>query len=239
VADRVLAEIWRLVEAEPSTRPAPSPVVALLRRVCGAATRQLDVSGCWVRLMTETGASGVAAVSDATGEVLEELQFTLGEGPCIDAFSSRRPVLESDLGAVDPVRWPVFTPTALAAGARAVFAFPLQVGAARLGVLGLYSDRTGALDADALGRALAFVEVATEAALDGGRYLAEQRPYVPHDSMDRAEIHQAQGMVMVQLGTDLVTAMIRLRAHAYGRDRRLGDVARDVVAGRLRLDSSH
>ena len=58
----------------------------------------------------------------------------------------------------------------------------------------------------------------------------------PDDAIDRSELHQAQGMVMVQLGTDLATAMVRLRAHAYGGERRLGDVARDIVARRLRLD---
>ncbi len=235
MADRLLAEIWRLVEAEPSTRPAPSPVVALLRQVCGAATRDLGVSGCWVRLMTEAGPSGVAAVSDATAEALEEMQFTLGEGPCIEAFASRRPVLAEDLRAA-VTRWPIFTPAALVAGAHAVFALPLQAGAVRLGVMGLYVDRPGPLTQGVLGRALAFSDAAMEAALDGGPALTEPQGPEPDDATDRSEIHQAQGMVMVQLGTDLATAMVRLRGHAYGGDRRLGEVARDIVSGRLRLD---
>jgi hypothetical protein len=87
-----------------------------------------------------------------------------------------------------------------------------------------------------LGRALAFSDAAMEAALDGGPAQTKPQGPDPDDATDRSEIHQAQGMVMVQLGTDLATAMVRLRAHAYGGGRRLGEVARDIVSGRLRLD---
>ena len=52
----------------------------------------------------------------------------------------------------------------------------------------------------------------------------------------RSELFQAQGMVMIQLGVSLAAAMSRLRAHAFAHDRRLADVARDVVARRLKLE---
>jgi hypothetical protein len=53
---------------------------------------------------------------------------------------------------------------------------------------------------------------------------------------DRAELFQAQGMVMVQLGITIGEAMARMRAYAYAENRRLGEVARDIVARQLRFD---
>jgi len=52
----------------------------------------------------------------------------------------------------------------------------------------------------------------------------------------RAELFQAQGMVMVQLGVTIGEALVRMRAYAYAENRRLEDIARDVVNRQLRLD---
>src|SRR5260370_27957484 len=88
------------------------------------------------------GAGQLRGVSDGVSELLGELQLPVGEGPGPDAAACGGPVLASDLGEVDAVRrWPVFAPAARRAGAAAVFAFPLQVGAIRAGVMGLYRAR--------------------------------------------------------------------------------------------------
>ena len=240
VASSTVAEIRALIAQEHLAVAHQSPLLDMLHRLCGAAVRDLDVSGCWVRLMTGPEPPGAGAASDATSQALEELQFTLGEGPCVDAFSSRHPILNGDLEAPDGRRWQVYGPAALKLGARAVFAFPLQLGAVRLGVMGLYGDHPGGLTAGAICRALAFADVATEAVLDA-QALADQGAAPPgvDEAMDHyAELYQAQGMVMIQLGINLVDAMVRLRAYAYSHDRRLGEVAHDVVSGRLRLDDA-
>jgi hypothetical protein len=123
-------------------------------------------------------------------------------------------------------------------GVRAVFAFPLQVGAARLGVLDVFRDRHGPLTADELRQALLIGEIAVDALLD--RH--ERHGGNPdHDDLDeavegRAEVFQVQGMVMVQLGVSIGEAMARMRAYAYAENRRLREVARDIVARRLRFD---
>ncbi len=182
---------------------------------------------------------GVAAASDPVSRALEELQFTVGEGPRADAHDARRPVLETDLGVGGMLRWPGYAPAAYQAGVRAVFAFPLQVGAARLGVLDVYRRQAGSLSAVSLAQALTFAEVAVQQILDAQAHaaagqvadgLAEALGY-------RHVVYQAQGMVMAHLGCSLVDAMARLRAHAYTTDRLLTDVARDVVAGRLRVEA--
>ncbi len=106
-------------------------------------------------------------VTDEVSEQLAELHLTLGEGPCLDAAASGGPVLASDLaGGESGRRWPVFALAARQAGAAAIFAFPLRIGAIRAGVLGLYRERPGPLTAFQLGDALIFADTATLLLLD-------------------------------------------------------------------------
>jgi hypothetical protein len=119
-----------------------------------------------------------------------------------------------------------------------VFAFPLQVGAVCVGVLDVYQDRPGPLPAAAVGSALGFADLAMEILVDGqaAASAGQVEPDVNEVLAPRLEVYQAQGMVMVDLGVSLAEAMALLRAHAFTLGRPLGDVARDVVAGRLRLE---
>jgi hypothetical protein len=152
-------------------------------------------------------------------------------------------VLASDLD--DPGaarRWPLFAPAAGYAGAAAVFVFPLQVGAIRVGVMGLYRGRAGPLSGSELGDALVFADTATLLLLDlpgqaaGGPPAGSGPGGPPLDlALHRAEIDQATGMLTEQLGVGITEAFVRLRAYAYAHDRRLADVARAIVARRLRL----
>jgi hypothetical protein len=190
--------------------------------------------------MSDAGVRGVAAASDAASERIDELQFTLGEGPCMVAFTSRRPVLEPDLTAGGALRWPIYAPAVRAEGVLAAFAFPLQVGAARLGVLDFYRQHSGTLSTDELAEALTFADVATTMLLDGQEKAA---PGAAAAGLDEAleyrfELYQAQGMVMVQMYVSLVEALVVLRAYAFSHDRDLAEVARDVVTRGLRLDEN-
>ena len=182
-------------------------------------------------------------VTDEVSEQLAELHLPLGEGPCLDAAAAGGPVLASDLASAESGRrWPVFALAARQAGAAAIFAFPLRIGAIRAGVLGLYRERPGPLTAFQLGDALIFADTATLLLLDaqdraGGDLTALAGPGgQPADlALRRAEIDQATGMLTEQLGAGIGDAFVRLRAYAYARDLRLTDVARDIVARRLRL----
>jgi hypothetical protein len=119
-----------------------------------------------------------------------------------------------------------------------VFAFPLQVGAVCVGVLDIYQDRPEPMPAVAVGSALGFADLAMEILVDGqaAASAGQVEPDVNQVLALRLEVYQAQGMVMVDLGVSLTQAMALLRAHAFTLGRPLGDVARDVVAGRLRLE---
>ncbi|MGW0660921.1 GAF and ANTAR domain-containing protein [Streptodolium elevatio] len=209
--------------------------------VCTAAVAVLPVQGAGVSAMSPTTASHPLCSTDGVSELLEELQLTLGEGPCVDAHAHGTAVLTSDLSADDAqVRWPLFAPAAEQAGAGAVFAFPLRIGAISPGVLDLYSRTPCHLDADQLADARVFADTATLVLLQTpvtGHEAPSDRPDPSLEGLDgyRAEIDQATGMLTEQLRVGIDEAFIRLRAHAYAHERRLADVARDVVARTLRF----
>jgi len=230
--------IWGLVAEQAALRGRRVAAVD----VCAAAAAELPVNGAWV--MAPGAAAGhIMCVTDEVSEQLAELQMTLGEGPCLEVFTSGSPVLVSDLDDADAVRrWPGFTPQARQVKAAAIFALPLRIGAIRVGALGLYRDEPGLLGIAQLGDALIFADAATvvlleSGHLDGAATVPGAGPagQPPDLAQHRAEIDQATGMVSAQLGVAIGEAFIRLRAYAYAQDRRLSDVARDIVARRLRL----
>lgn len=203
------------------------------------AAEAVGVSGAGVMLMSGDVSAGRACSSDHVASAIEDLQFSLGEGPCLDAYFQERPVLEPDLAAPAVLRWPAFTPGAMEAGAGAVFGFPIQVGAARLGALNLYCVEAGALTGDQHADALVTADVvartliAMQANAPRGGLAAE----IEAGGDLQLVVHQASGMVAAQLEVNVAEALIRLRAFAFGNDRPLLEVAREVVARLLRFDA--
>jgi hypothetical protein len=210
--------------------PPPSRLVNL-------CAWDLPVSGAGLALMTTSGHGGTVAASDDAAAELEDLQFTLGEGPCLDASRTGRPVLVPDLLRSGPRRWPAFTDEAETAGVRAVFALPLRVGAIRVGVLDLYRDAAGGLSSEELTEALAFADAATTLLLH--LQTTGEPGDLPLDTVagldDRAEVHQATGIVSVHAGVGLDEALMLLRARAYAEQRSIGDLAQDVLSGKVRF----
>jgi hypothetical protein len=211
--------------------------------VCAVAVSSAALSGAWLAAARDGNPDFVMCVTDLVGEQLNELQLTLGQGPCHDVLDSAAPVLAADLADEEySVRWPAFTPAARLLGTGAVFAFPLMVGVIRAGVLGLYRGVPGPLSDEQLGNLLILADAATVMLLGSADGYAENRDgtgldgQAPDLAVHRAEIDQATGMLTVQLGVPAAAAFARLRAYAYSEDRRLADVAGDIVARRLRLD---
>jgi GAF domain-containing protein len=191
-------------------------------------------------LMSGDTPRGSVCSTDDVSALIERLQYELGEGPCIDAFRQDRPVSEPDLAAPRTARWTAFTPPAVAAGARAVFGFPLQVGGVRLGAINLYCDEPRSLSDDQHRDALLMAGIAAQAVLamqagaPAGQLAAELEAAADYGYV----VHQASGMVAAQLEVSVSEALVRLRAHAFGNSRSLVDVAREVVARTLRFDRS-
>ena len=205
--------------------------------LCRAAVRWLGVDGAGVTMTNGLVAHEPLYASDALTARLEELQFTMGEGPGAEDFAFGSPVLIPDLEAA-AARWPGFAPAAVAAGARAMFALPLQAGAIRVGVLSLYRAQPGPLTPAELADVLVFADVALHMVLDCAAGITGSPEYRPLEGLSdqRAEVYQAMGMISVQLGVDLEEAFVRLRAHAFAGGAALGDAADDVVNRKLRLD---
>ena len=207
-------------------------------RLCLVSAEVTCMSGAGIMLMSGDVPRGSVCTTDEVSARIEQLQYDLGEGPCVDAYRLERPVLEPDLAAPASPRWLAFTGPALGAGARAVFGFPLQVGTVRLGALNLYRDRPGPLDDERHADALVMADIAAQAVLllqadaPPGRLAAELEAGAEFQYI----VHQAAGMVAAQLDITVTEALIRLRAHAFGNDRALTEVARDVVARALRFD---
>jgi hypothetical protein len=207
----------------------------LAAEICRACVQGLDIDGAAISLLTADPLRETVFASDATADLLEDLQFSLGEGACIDAAVSRRPVLVADMN--DPAqtaRWPVYAAAvAEQTGVRAIFALPLQWGAIDVGVLDLYRRAPGALSAAQMRDALSAADAATLILLGLRSDPGDDDQAWDRSWGNRAEIHQATGMVVAQLGVSAADALARLRAHAFAEQRLLGDVARDVVARRL------
>ncbi|MEW1831193.1 ANTAR domain-containing protein [Streptomyces sp. NPDC088196] len=200
------------------------------------------------------GAEGVALSllvgADRTAEPLwcdpelsarfEELQFTLGEGPGPEAVRTGAPVLEPDLDRVRPERWPVLLPAARDLGIQGVCGFPLGIGAIRVGVLTVLCAGDRRISEQQYVDATALTAALTGAFLNGNGQVKgiapgpDAMPAWP-TGLNRPVVHQATGMISVQLGVPIQEALLRLRAHAYGSERPLGEVAADVVARRLRF----
>ncbi len=206
-------------------------------RLCEVSADLMAMTGAGIMLMSGEVPRGSVCSSNEVSALIEDLQYTLGEGPCVDAYRQDRPILEADLAARGAARWAAFTPEALAAGARAVFGFPLHVGAVRLGALNLYRDRPGPLDDDQHADALVLAGVAARAvlAMQAGAPPGRLGTELEGGADLRFVVHQASGMVSAQLDVSVGEALIRLRAHAFADHRPLDEVAQDVVGGRLRF----
>lgn len=208
-----------------------------LHQVCLAAASGMDVSGAVVTLRSTSGSEAVAAASDPSSRAVAELEFSLGEGPSVDAFAHGRPVLVADLDDPRQASWVGYSSAAMEAGVCCVFAFPLHLGAAKFGVLTVFGDSPRRLDRAGTARCLALTELATEMLLISSDSAADGllNPDLASVLDFRNEVYQAQGMVMVALRTDLPDALARMRAHAFRAERTLLEVSVDILGGRVAL----
>jgi hypothetical protein len=222
--------LWNLV----ITHAHGAPVTIV--HVCAAAIAATGVEGAAVTVTLNVGVRETMYASDPVAAEIEELTLTLGEGPGVDVGGGGA-VLVGDLtDAAWLTRWPMFAPAAAEAGAGALFALPLQIGAIRVGALTLYRVGPGSLRPVQLSDALMLADTTCALLLDAAPHTRRSRVASPEQvGPQHPEVHQATGMISVQLGVTATVALIRLRAYAYAHGRQLHDVAGDVVARRLRF----
>ncbi|GAA3020263.1 GAF and ANTAR domain-containing protein [Actinokineospora globicatena] len=192
-------------------------------RLCDLVQRRLAVDGAVLVVAVDNGAFGTHSTGE-TGLRLAEWELTVGEGPLTTAWATSGPVLVPDLaGALAAGTWPLYAGAPGLAGIASVFAFPMTIGAIRLGALGVYRHTAGELSSLARADAVFFARVAMD--------LLISEPAV----LTSPQIHQATGMVAVQLGTDVSSAFASLRARSFAEGRPLVDLADDVVARKVRF----
>lgn len=207
-------------------------------QVCQALVAALPVDGGEVTAMASDAARERLCASDDTIARLADLEFTLGEGPCLQAFEAGAPVLIPDLAATT-ARWPVFATAAGKLPVGGLFVFPVQLGAITVGVCELYRTEPGPLEVEELALVLGATDLAALALLRlrTGGPVAEIDGYWLDGSPAERVVHQATGMLITQLGVPAEEAFARLRGHAFSHDRMVGEIAGDIVARRLRLEA--
>ena len=226
---RLLRILTRLHDAEGAS-PAPA-------RLCEVCADVMAMTGAGIMLMSGEVPRGSVCSSDRVSALIEDLQYTLGEGPCVDAYGQDQPVLEPDLAGAGNRRWVAFAPPAVSAGAGAVFGFPMRVGAIRIGALNVYRDHPGPLNDEQYADGVVLAGVAARAvlAMQGDALPGMLGAELEVGADFRFVVHQASGMVSVQLEVTVGEALVRMRAYAFAHDRPLATVAEDVVARRLRF----
>ncbi len=199
-----------------------------------SCSRGAGVDGGGISVLAKDGSRESIYASDPTAALVERMQFTLGEGPCVEATAHGSPVLVPDVAdgaAVATLRWPVFLQEISLAEVRAIFAFPLRIGTMSFGAVDLYRRVPGPLSSPQLSAALATVDSVGLAVLDMPTRHDDQLAGAGSNII----VHQAAGMAMVQLDSSIEEAMLRLRALAFTEGVPLSQVAADVVNGRRRL----
>lgn len=233
----VLPEGWMntiaLLDGQPDVDP-----MGCARRLCTLSAQTTGMTGAALAVSSNGHRSTVCA-TDAVSERLEELQLTFSEGPDVDSLRDGWAVLVSDLDDASVARWPWFAPAALDMGAHAVFVLPLRVGAIRLGVLSLYRTSVGGITRVQNTNARELAEAAALLlTIDSSEHTAAAFIWALGDeSRFRAAVHQAVGVLMVQLDVEARDAFARLCAYAYVVDTPVGEISDQIVAKRLHLPS--
>ena len=213
-------------------------------RLCVRCVELLDIDGAAISLLPQGAVWGTLGASGELSRRVDELQFTFGEGPCVDAVRSGEPV-RADLSQPGESRWPAFAGAVLDLGVLSVFALPVSVDGSAVGALDLFQCEPGPFGKAALAGALIAAEVA---GVPVGRLM---RDTVDRDQAsdgtdvqraagwERVEVYQATGMIMGQLDVEPGEALMRLRGYAFAHGMTASDVAWYIIDRRLRLDDDN
>ncbi|WP_241990910.1 GAF and ANTAR domain-containing protein [Cryobacterium gelidum] len=211
--------------------------------MCARFLDELPVTGAAVSVFGGAVTETVVCATDELAARLDELQFDLGEGPRWQAARTRLPVLEAHVREVAHPLWPIFHTALMDTEVAALYVFPLTLGAIDVGMVELYSTTPGVLDHTDRAQALVLANQAAwklldrllrvqESAVNGS---AETETTASASPLSRREIHQATGMVLVQMNVTPTEALLLLRAHAFSHGKSVRAIAGDVVARRLQF----
>jgi hypothetical protein len=203
--------------------------------LCTCCRDLLGVDGVSISLASSLGLASMCSTNESIA-AFEDWEFTLGEGPAVNALVTGEPSSADHHPGETPAEWP--TPNA-AGGEIAlgdVHVFPLNVGAASLGVLTLFSSPTARLSVTQHADALIAADALIHVILAQGATPVGAGPVAFRDEgLFRAEIHQASGMLSEQIGCSVVDGLAQLRARAFALGTPIVELASDVIRRRARL----
>jgi transcriptional regulator with GAF, ATPase, and Fis domain len=215
-------------------------------RLCEACVALFNVDAATISLVFDGAHTATLGASGPAARVLDELQFTLGEGPALDAVTRRAAVVVTDLAEADgTTRWPTYHRAIHDRGIRCVYAIPIAIDRHYVGALTFFRAHRGTLTARQFTDALVAAELAKRPILDlttADLHASVEDPdsnsWTELTALTRTEVNQATGMLAAQLNIEPAMALARLRTHAYATHRTPTDVARDILARRLRLPTN-
>ena len=215
--------------------PALGEPSASLSELSARFVSAVSVTGASISVITENRSQSTVSASDALAAELDNIQFSLGEGPHWDARQAGIAVIVPDTRGEEMHRWPLFRGAIAKLPVRALFAFPLRLGAVTVGVADLYRVRRGGLAEREVESALMLCRAVVTPAMKHAIRLAEENETNRRGlaAETRRDVHQATGMILAQLDVTATEAFLRLQAHAYGSGATIQQIASDVVGRRI------
>jgi transcriptional regulator with GAF, ATPase, and Fis domain len=212
-------------------------VIEFLQLLADRSVSVVEVSAAGLLITDQRGALRVVAASTEETKLLELFQLQSDEGPCLDCFHTGRPVAVADLSGVSAQRWPRFAAEARRTGFSSVHALPMRLRDEVIGALNLFHTESVALSPEALALAQALADIATiglvqERVIRRGEVVAEQLQTALNS---RIMIEQAKGVIAERNATTVAEAFAMLRRSARERNRRLSDLAGEIVDGSAQL----
>ena len=236
---------WRLRAELGGAMAGAETALDAADKLCRACVDLLEVDGASISMVHEGANQGTFGSSGEMSRRLDEMQFTVGEGPCLDAVSSGGPVLVPDLDDPAERRWPAFTRVVLESGITAVFAMPVAITTTYVGALDLFRSSTGPLTSTSLAGGLLAAELAAlpllalmTADVDWDALGQGEDGWEQLASLERVEVYQATGMIIGALGVGAAEALVLLRAHAFSQGLTASELAWQVVERRVVVDAS-
>lgn len=206
--------------------------------LCAVAREITELSGAGISILSTDGVQEPLCTSNDVAQRLMDLEITLDEGPGHEASQHGTANEVTDLMGDEGQRWTFYSPEAVELGARAVFGFPIQIGAVVFGALSLYHDRTGPLSEDQSSSAYLMASVI-------GRAVLVMQAGAPRDALANElhgqstfdfSVHQASGMLSVQAKLPVKDALIMLRAHAFAVNLPPAQLAQRIIDRATRYD---
>lgn len=207
---------------------------SLLTRVASFAVQAIPGADGAGLTLIEADRSDTIVKSEPFVKVIDDIQYELGEGPCISAAATGQTMRSGSLGGDQ--RWPRFGPQAGRLGVHSVLSLPLISADVVVGAMNVYAHPRDAFDerAEQLGQLFA---VPAAIAVHNAQILAQTQRLASNFEAaltNRAVIDQAIGILMSRSGAPVEEALGRIRKLSQHEHTKMEVVARSIVQEAVR-----